>query len=81
MGLRRWLRQFIVRCREMIGWEKDYGGMYEDLDCWAYFADGTSWNWAGTPWGSPWESYRAYIEDYAVQVTVNHEGNFFDWYA
>lgn len=50
MGLRRWLRQFIVKCRESIGWEKDYGGQYDDLDCWAYFSDGSSWHWEGRPW-------------------------------
>ena len=50
MGLRRWLRQFYVRAREKIGWERDYGGEYDDFDCWAYFEDGSSWHWEGRPW-------------------------------
>ena len=50
MGLRRWLRQQYVKIREKIGLEKSYGGRYDDLDCWAYFSDGSSWHWEGRPW-------------------------------
>ena len=50
MGLRRWLRQFYVKVREGLGLVKDYDGLYDDLDCWAYFADGSSWHWEGRPW-------------------------------
>ena len=52
MGLRRWLRQFIVKVREAVGWEKDYGGQYDDLDCLATFSDKSSWRWQGRPWVS-----------------------------
>ena len=50
MGLRRWLRQFYVKVREAVGWEKDYNGQYDNLDCWAYFDNGSSWHWEGRPW-------------------------------
>ena len=50
MGLRRWLRQFYVKVRKGLGLVKDYDGLYDDLDCWAYFADGSSWHWEGRPW-------------------------------
>ena len=50
MGFRRWLRQFIVKVREVVGWEKDFGGRYDDLDCLATFEDGSSWRWQGRPW-------------------------------
>ena len=29
--------------------------------------------------GSSWEMYRAYIEDHAVKVTMNHQGSFYNW--
>lgn len=79
MGLRRWLRQFYVKVREGLGLVKDYDGLYDDLDCWAYFADGSSWHWEGRPWGSNWERYRAYIEDHANRVVMNKSGSFYTW--
>jgi hypothetical protein len=50
MGLRRKLRPFYVKVRETLGWERDFGGRYDDLECWAYFDDGSSMHWAGRPW-------------------------------
>ena len=50
MGLRRWLRQFVTKVRERMGWERDYGGVYDDFDCWALFDDGSTMHWEGRPW-------------------------------
>jgi hypothetical protein len=54
-------------------------GRYDNLVCVGYFYDGSTYTWEGRPWGSSWEQFKAMLQDNAMYVEMNMNGNFWQF--